>query len=1119
MEAIESRNDQPMTLRDRLAMASISVDIELIAFAVLLVLTVATRFYDLGTRVMSHDESLHTYFSWKLADEGNFRHDPLMHGPLQFHLIALSYFLFGVSDASARVPAALASIAAVVLMWGFRRWIGKWGALLGAVLMAVSPYMLYYGRYVRNEALVVPLALAMFYAVFRYYEDRQPRWLYLLAGSLALHFTAKETAFIYTAQLMLFLGLMLSWRWLRSHWQRNGLRIGFIAGLVVVFVGLTLAGAGLYLDSRAAPGALETAQPADPSAAAPSPMIGLPPTAQAGLVLVILGVVLSAGAVVLEFRGRLRSEFPALDLLIVASTMTLPQLAAFPSLMLGWDPLAYTDPVARTKTAIVLAIMVAIATGIGIAWNWRRWLIAAGVFFGLFALFYTTVLTYPDGLFTGLVGSLGYWLEQHEVNRGSQPLYYYLLIQVPIYEFLPAIGALFAGYLGLRRWRQRSPEVPSIEGPAAEPTQGPARFPVVLFLGFWALTSTLAYTIAGERMPWLTVHITFPYILLAGWSFGQLMQTVDWRRLADGRSWLVLGLAFAALISLAHLIGMLLSPQPAFDGAELDQLRRTGSFIFYGILLLGSAAGAYWLARGWQAPPLGRLLGVVLFAILLALTVRTSFRAAFINYDRATEYLVYAHSATGVKTVLAQIEELSRRTTDGMGIDVGYDDDVSWPFSWYIRQFPNNHYYQNTPSRDLLNYPVVIAGDNNWATVEPILGGRYLTFEYIRMWWPMQDYFDLSWERVWGALRSPEYRVALWDIWFQRDYTAYGQLTGGNFALDRWSPADRMKLYIRRDVAAMIWDYGVAPQALEGVSLVDPYAEGTVALSADPVIAQDVGLTNPRDLVVTEQGDLLVADSGNHRIVKLDATGQVLATWGQFGAPDLAGPQPAFNEPWGLALAPDGSIYVADTWNHRVVHLSADGEPLDSIGEYGEAQTLESFWGPRDVAVDADGRIFVADTGNKRIVVFDTDGNPLFGIGSGGAGPGLLDEPVGLAVGPDGRLYVADTWNQRIQVFEETAPNTFDPVNEWTIDGWYGQSLNNKPYLDISSEGDVCTSDPEGYRILCFEADGTFSVAWGDLGSSVDRFGLPSGLAFAGQDLWVVDNGNLRLMRFAPPFP
>ena len=1119
MEAIETPSEQRVSLSDRLAMASLKVDVELLAFVALLLVAVVTRFYDLGTRVMSHDESLHTYFSWKLADEGNFRHDPLMHGPLQFHLIALSYFLFGDSDASARIPAALASIAAVVLMWGFRRWIGKWGALIGAVLMAVSPYMLYYGRYVRNEALVVPLAMVMFYAVFRYYEDRQPRWLYVLAGSMALHFTAKETAFIYTAQLMLFLGLMLSWRFLRARWEHDGLRIGFIAGFLVVLLGLLLAGGGLYADSQAAPAALETAQPADPSAIGPHPFIGLSPAVTFGLVLGLLGVVVAAGVVVFEFRGGLRTQFPALDLLVIASTMTLPHLAAFPALMLGWDPLAYTDPTSRLYTGIVLGILLAISVAVGVAWDWRRWLIAASVFFGLFAFFYTTVLTYPDGLFTGLVGSLGYWLEQHEVNRGSQPLYYYLLIQIPIYEFLPAIGALFAGFLGLLRWRRRRTETLSTAEPTEAPEPQPERFPVVLFLGYWAVTSTLAYTIAGERMPWLTVHIAFPYILLAGWAFGQLFEQVDWRRLAEGRGWLVIGLSLAGLLSLAHLVGMLFSPQPAFDGAELDQLRRTSAFLFYLVVAVAAGVGAFVAAKGWQRPSIMRLIGVVVFGVLLALTVRASFRATYINYDRATEYLVYAHSATGVKTVLSQVEELSRRTTDGMGIDVGYDDDVSWPFSWYIRQFPNNHYYQNTPSRDLLNYPVIIAGDNNWATVEPILGGRYLTFEYIRMWWPMQDYFDLTWDRVWGALSSPAYRAALWDIWFHRDYTAYGQLTGGNFALDRWSPSDRMKLYIRRDVAALIWDYGVAPQSLQEVSLIDPYAEGSIQLAANPVIGDEAGLSNPRGVAVTADGDLLVADSGNHRIVKLDAEGRVLASWGQFGAPDLVGDQPAFNEPWGVAVAPDGSIYVADTWNHRVLHLSAEGEALDSIGEYGEAQTLVSFWGPRDVAVDGDGRIFIADTGNKRVVVIEANGRPLATIGGGGAGPGLFDEPVGLALGPQGRLYVVDTWNQRIQVFEETAANTFDPVNEWTIDGWYGQSLNNKPYLDVSSEGDVCVSDPEGYRILCFDSGGQFTLAWGDLGSSADRFGLPVGVAFDGQTLWVVDNANLRLMSFSPSFP
>ena len=70
-------------------------------------------FYDLEARVMSHDESLHTYYSWELFKGRGFQHTPLMHGPLQFHLVALSYFLFGDSDSSARVPAALSGALAV----------------------------------------------------------------------------------------------------------------------------------------------------------------------------------------------------------------------------------------------------------------------------------------------------------------------------------------------------------------------------------------------------------------------------------------------------------------------------------------------------------------------------------------------------------------------------------------------------------------------------------------------------------------------------------------------------------------------------------------------------------------------------------------------------------------------------------------------------------------------------------------------------------------------------------------------------------------------------------------------------------------------------------------------
>ncbi len=64
---------------------------------------------------------------------------------------------------------------------------------------------------------------------------------------------------------------------------------------------------------------------------------------------------------------------------------------------------------------------------------------------GAVRFFFTTVFSNQYGLVTGMIGSLGYWLEQQGVRRGSQPQYYYMLTQLPVYEFLPMIGAMLAG--------------------------------------------------------------------------------------------------------------------------------------------------------------------------------------------------------------------------------------------------------------------------------------------------------------------------------------------------------------------------------------------------------------------------------------------------------------------------------------------------------------------------------------------------------------------------------------------------------------------------------------------------------------------------------------------------
>ena len=93
------------------------------------------------------------------------------------------------------------------MVWYWRRYLGKWGALIAGLLMVISPYMLYYGRYVRNESFVGFSGVVMLYAMLRHLEVGGKKYLFLLAGALALHFTAKETSFIYTAQALIYLAI------------------------------------------------------------------------------------------------------------------------------------------------------------------------------------------------------------------------------------------------------------------------------------------------------------------------------------------------------------------------------------------------------------------------------------------------------------------------------------------------------------------------------------------------------------------------------------------------------------------------------------------------------------------------------------------------------------------------------------------------------------------------------------------------------------------------------------------------------------------------------------------------------------------------------------------------
>ncbi len=346
----------------------------------------------------------------------------------------------------------------------------------------------------------------------------------------------------------------------------------------------------------------------------------------------------------------------------------------------------------------------------------------------------------------------------------------------------------------------------------------PETAPVFPLLGFWAITSLIAYSIAGEKMPWLTVHITLPAILCTGWSLGRLIDGMDWSLIRHRHGWLILLLLPVALFSTLAALGSLLGSQPPFQGKELAQLQETSQFLMSFLAALASWTGLAYLIRPWPTIQFVRLITLTGFGLLGLLTARTSIQANYYNYDYANELLVYAHSAPGVKTALDQIEEISRRTTDGLAIQVAYDNETSYPYWWYLRNFPNANYYGANPSRTLRETPIILVGDANYGKIEPIVANQFDRFDYIRLWWPNQDYFDLTPQKLWNALLDPEMRDALFQIWLNRDYTRYGQVLGRDMSMPNWSPAARMRLYIRKDITSKLWNYGSAPAPVEEIS-------------------------------------------------------------------------------------------------------------------------------------------------------------------------------------------------------------------------------------------------------------------------------------------------------------
>lgn len=1079
----------------------INLSSEKIILLLIIFISIFSRFYQLGMRVMSHDEINHVYFAWQFYKGSPYIHHPLSHGPFQFHILYLSYFLFGASDFSARLPAAIFSIGAVLFVWKYKRYFGKLGGLIAALFFTISPFLLYYGRYARNEAFVVLFGVITIWCILRYLESGESRFLYCLSVVLALHFSTKETAFIYTAQALLFLALLFLFRIAKVLWLKPLNTKWFYILLIISFISLATA----LITSKIS-------------------LIDGTPQTHLMMIFISLSLLFGSASLFLLIQGfgwkRLCQEH-SFELLIMIGTIVLPHLAAFPMKWLGYDPMAYQSSEGILQMLLFLIPLFIISSGIGLLWQPRLWLVNIGIFYSVFIPLFTSFFTNGAGVFSGLMGSLGYWLEQQAVERGSQPWFYYLFLQIPFYEYLAFFGLITAvlfGFFYLFKLSRNHNQLGSHE--LTSPNPGPSLFSnslVFFLLLYWSISSFVAYSIAGEKMPWLSVHIAWPMLLLTSWIISNIIESIDWSIFNKNNGALLLIFYIVFTISLCIIVYSSSSYADLFLGHDIISMRNTGNFLLLIGLLFFSSISLLVIIPQWDDRQLRSTILLTIFSALTLLTIRTSIISSYINHDMATEYLVYAHSGPGPKDAFQQIEDISQRSTGGRDLKVAFDNHTAYPFWWYLRDYKQQFFFGEDASRTLLDYPVILVGDANYSKIEPLIGQAYTSFEYIRMWWPNQDYFDLSF--VYRYLKDPSTRLsminALIDIWMDRDYSRYSEVIQRDMSNQNWSPSNKMRMYVRKDILSQLWQYGI-PAVDEQSLILDPYNENYIEILPDMTIPlsveTDLIFLSPHDLDFAPDGTIYVADTDNNRVIHLDNKGQLISTWGGYGVLDTNDDSPGlFNQPWGIAVDDHSDLYVADTWNHRIQKFNSDGAYINSWGVYGQNEGEYSLWGPRDIEIDDLGNVLITDTGNKRVVIFDQNGTYIDELSLIKNSAVQLNEPVGLAFDPNtSRLYVADTWNQKIQVFERQNQDYIN-VFEWQFLGWYGQSLENKPFLAVNSQGDLFVADPEAGRIIVFDVEGNYQYS---LGNNA-MIKLVGGLAFDDSDnLWVTDAQLNRLYKF-----
>ena len=285
----------------------------------------------------------------------------------------------------------------------------------------------------------------------------------------------------------------------------------------------------------------------------------------------------------------------------------------------------------------------------------------------------------------------------------------------------------------------------------------------------------------------------------------------------------------------------------------------------------------------------------------------------------------------------------------------------------------------------------------------------------------------------------------------------------------------------------------------------------TLAGDGSPQVFSD-----PFGIAVAKAGTIYVADAGEKNLIHKISREGTITTFST-----------GFNTPSALAIDANGNLYVADTSNNRIGKVAPDGT-VSTIAGDGTAGYLDGpaaqarFNGPVGIAVDTRGNVFVADTYNDRVRMISTDGqvSTVAGAGSPGYADGdrntaLFDTPCGIAVAQDGTLIIADTGNDRLRRIDKDGN-----VSAFTVNG---ESLSSPIGLALTHDNVLYVTELNRSRVLQVTPDGSAHVIAGrgpGFADGVDnaRFNQPTAVAIdsLSDGLYVTDSANYLIRKLEP---